>query len=76
MATTVETIPQAKPRPDQVLVTIDGQEVACDRGDTILDAAVGSIDARQVLPGAFLVGVVILVLGLCAIRWYERSGEA
>ena len=44
--------------------------------DTILDAAVGSIDARQVLPGAFLVGVVILVLGLCAIRWYERSGEA
>ena len=39
MATTVENIAQAKPRPDQVAVTIDGQEVACDRGDTILDAA-------------------------------------
>ena len=39
MATTVETIPQTTPRPDQVLVTIDGQEVACDRGDTILEAA-------------------------------------
>ncbi len=39
MATTVENMPQAKPRPDQVLVTIDGQEVACDRGDTILEAA-------------------------------------
>jgi formate dehydrogenase major subunit len=39
MATTVQDIPQAKPRPDQVLVTIDGQEVACDRGDTILEAA-------------------------------------
>ncbi len=39
MATTVENIAQAKPRPDQVLVTIDGQEVACERGDTILDAA-------------------------------------
>ena len=39
MATTVETIPQAKPRPDQIVVTIDGQEVACDRGETILEAA-------------------------------------
>ena len=39
MATTVENMPKAEPRPDQVLVTIDGQEVACDRGDTILDAA-------------------------------------
>ncbi len=39
MATTVETIPQAQPRPDQIVVTIDGQEVACDRGETILEAA-------------------------------------
>ncbi len=39
MATTIENMPKAEPRPDQVLVTIDGQEVACDRGDTILDAA-------------------------------------
>ena len=39
MATTVENIPQTQVRPDQVLVTIDGQEVACDRGETILEAA-------------------------------------
>ena len=39
MATTVENIPQTQVRPDQVLVTIDGREVACDRGETILEAA-------------------------------------
>ena len=39
MATTVENIPQTQVRPDQVLVTIDGQEVVCDRGETILEAA-------------------------------------
>jgi formate dehydrogenase major subunit len=39
MATTVDDIARTQARPDQVLVSIDGQEVACDRGDTILDAA-------------------------------------
>ncbi len=39
MATTVENIPQTQVRPGQVLVTIDGREVACDHGETILEAA-------------------------------------
>jgi hypothetical protein len=46
------------------------------RTDTVLDDAARWIDGRQVLPQALLVGMVILVLGLFAIRWYERSGEA
>lgn len=39
MATTADDITRTQARPDQVLLTIDGQEVACERGDTILDAA-------------------------------------
>ena len=39
MATTADHVTRAQARPDQVLLTIDGQEVACERGDTILDAA-------------------------------------
>ena len=39
MATTVENVPQTTPRPGQVTLTVDGQEVICERGDTILDAA-------------------------------------
>ena len=39
MATTVENVPQTTPRPGQITLTIDGQEVICERGDTILDAA-------------------------------------
>ena len=39
MATTVENVPQVEPRPGQLLVTIDGREVACDPGETILEAA-------------------------------------
>ena len=39
MATTVDDIARTQARPDQVLVSIDGQEVACDHGDTILEAA-------------------------------------
>ena len=39
MATTVENVPQQKARPSQLIVSIDGQEVACERGDTILEAA-------------------------------------
>jgi len=39
MATTADDITRAPARPDQVTVTIDGQEVACDHGDTILEAA-------------------------------------
>jgi len=44
--------------------------------DTVLDDAARWIGARQALPGAFLVGIVILVLGLFAIRWHEQSGDA
>jgi len=39
MATTADDVTRTQARPDQVLLTIDGQEVACERGDTILDAA-------------------------------------
>ncbi len=39
MATTAENVPQTKPRPGQITLTIDGQEVTCERGDTILEAA-------------------------------------
>jgi NADPH-dependent glutamate synthase beta subunit-like oxidoreductase/formate hydrogenlyase subunit 6/NADH:ubiquinone oxidoreductase subunit I/ferredoxin len=39
MATTADDITRPKARPNQVLLTIDGQEVACERGDTVLDAA-------------------------------------
>jgi len=39
MATTADDITRTQARPDQVLLTIDGQEVAGERGDTILDAA-------------------------------------
>ncbi len=40
MATTVDDmVKNQTPRPDQVVVTIDGHEVACERGDTILEAA-------------------------------------
>ncbi len=39
MATTVENVPQTQPRPDQITLTIDGQDVVCERGDTILEAA-------------------------------------
>jgi len=39
MATTVENVPQTTPRPGQITLTVDGQEVICERGDTILDAA-------------------------------------
>jgi len=39
MATTADDITRTQARPDQVLLTIDGQEVACERGDTVLDAA-------------------------------------
>ena len=39
MATTVDDITRTQARPDQVLLTIDGQEVACERGDTVLEAA-------------------------------------
>lgn len=39
MATTADEITRTQARPDQVLLTIDGQEVACERGDTILEAA-------------------------------------
>ena len=40
MATTADDVTriQAK-RPEQIALTIDGQEVLCDRGDTILEAA-------------------------------------
>jgi hypothetical protein len=44
--------------------------------DTVRDDAGRWVDARQALPGALLVGIAILVMGLLAIRWYERSGEA
>src|SRR5450759_1740760 len=39
MATTTDDITRTQARPDQVLLTIDGQEVACERGDTVLEAA-------------------------------------
>jgi len=39
MATTVDDITRAQARPDQVVLTIDGREVACERGDTVLEAA-------------------------------------
>jgi len=39
MATTIDDIARTQARPDQVLLTIDGQEVACERGDTVLEAA-------------------------------------
>ena len=39
MATTADAITRTRARPDRVLLTIDGHEVACERGDTILDAA-------------------------------------
>jgi NADPH-dependent glutamate synthase beta subunit-like oxidoreductase/formate hydrogenlyase subunit 6/NADH:ubiquinone oxidoreductase subunit I/ferredoxin len=39
MATTADDITRTQARPDQVLLTIDGQEVACEHGDTVLDAA-------------------------------------
>ncbi len=39
MATTVENVPQTTPRPGQITLTVDGQDVICERGDTILDAA-------------------------------------
>ncbi len=39
MATTADDITRTQARPDQVLLTIDGQEVAGERGDTILEAA-------------------------------------
>jgi formate dehydrogenase major subunit len=40
MATTADEIVHIQAdRPDQIALTIDGQEVFCDRGDTILDAA-------------------------------------
>ncbi|MCX6362609.1 MAG: 2Fe-2S iron-sulfur cluster-binding protein, partial [Actinobacteria bacterium] len=39
MATIADDITRTKARPGQVLLTIDGQEVACERGDTVLEAA-------------------------------------
>ncbi len=39
MATTADDVTRTQARPDQVLLTIDGQEVAGERGDTILEAA-------------------------------------
>jgi formate dehydrogenase major subunit len=39
MATTADDITRAPAPPGQVVLTIDGQEVACQRGDSILDAA-------------------------------------
>ena len=40
MATTADDVTRAQAqRPDQIALTIDGQEVLCDRGDTILEAA-------------------------------------
>ncbi|MFA4964920.1 MAG: FAD-dependent oxidoreductase [Thermoleophilia bacterium] len=39
MATTSDDITRRPPRPDTVSLTIDGQEVVCDRGDTVLVAA-------------------------------------
>lgn len=39
MATTVENMPQTSVSPDQVTLTIDDQQVVCERGDTILEAA-------------------------------------
>jgi len=40
MATTAEDVIRAQAeRPDQIALTIDGQEVLCDRGDTVLEAA-------------------------------------
>jgi formate dehydrogenase major subunit len=40
MATTAEDVTRAQAeRPDQIALTIDDQEVLCDRGDTILEAA-------------------------------------
>ncbi len=44
--------------------------------DTIVADVEGWVDARPVLPGALLVSLVILVVGLGVIRWYERRGEA
>lgn len=42
--------------------------------DTVL-AAVRWIDTRRIMPEALVTGLVILALGLFAIRWYERRGE-
>ena len=39
MATTVDNMPKAQAGTDQITLTINGQEVVCDRGDTILEAA-------------------------------------
>ena len=39
MAITGDETVRGAPRPDQVALTIDGQEVVCDRGDTVLLAA-------------------------------------
>lgn len=39
MATTADNLPAPAERPDLVTVTIDGQEVRCERGETILSAA-------------------------------------
>lgn len=40
MATTADDVTRAQDRrPEQIALTIDGQEVLCDRGDTILEAA-------------------------------------
>ena len=53
-----------------------GPVVTPPRTDTVLDGAGRWIDDRPILPGAVLVGLVILVVGVFAIRWYERRGEA
>ena len=39
MATTVDNMPKTQVATDQITLTINGQEVVCDRGDTILEAA-------------------------------------
>jgi hypothetical protein len=43
------------------------------RTDTVLDNAVGWLGPRSALPQAILVGIVILALGLLAVRHYERG---
>ena len=39
MATTADDITRTQPHPGQITLTIDGQDVTCERGDSILDAA-------------------------------------
>jgi len=41
--------------------------------DTVLDEPARWLDANRVLPQAILIGTVILILGLLAIRQYERG---